>query len=71
MHDILAVQVFQTLVDILNEGIDLVLRESSLSLEPILESPLPTEFRYKVAMVGTLEDLVATDGVWMVQGTGN
>ena len=67
MHNVFGVKVPESLKDIFDERIDLVLSESSFKIEFFLQSSFRAQFSDEIAMVDTFQYLVATDGIIMVQ----
>ena len=67
VDDVFGVKVPESLKDIFDERIDLVLSESSFKFEFFLQSSFRAQFSDEIAMVDTFQYLVATDGIIMVQ----
>ena len=67
MNDIFRIKVFESFIHILDVGIDLVFIQCSFLLEFFLQSAISTKLADEVAMINAFENLVATDGVLVVQ----
>lgn len=67
VHDVFGVEVPKSLKDIFDEGIDLVLSESSFKFEFFLQSSFRAQFGDEIAMIDAFQHLIATDGIVMVK----
>ena len=71
MNDVFGVKVPESFKHIFDEGIDLVLGESSFQFEFFLQSSFRAQFSDEIAMVDAFQHLVATDGIVVIQLSWN
>ena len=67
VDNIFRIKVFESFIHIFDVGVDLVFTQCSFLLEFFLQSSIFTKLTDKVAMINAFENLVATDGVLVVQ----